>query len=77
MLSIKTEMELLLNILPSIDDDNQYALIASRIINLNENLKRESNLSAAKVGVTAPKDPVRIPKLGRTKSSFATHSLTH
>ena len=58
MLSPKTEIELLLNILPTIDDDNQYALIASRIINLNDELKRESNLSVAKVGV-GPRDPQR------------------
>ncbi len=72
MLSIKTEMDLLLNILPSIDDDNQYASIASRIINLNESLKRDEKLSLENVGDSL-RDPICCSNSNRTESCAASH----
>ena len=39
MVSIETEIELLLNILNTIEDDDEYASIARQILRLNEDLK--------------------------------------
>jgi len=36
---LEIEIELLLNILPTLDDDYQHSLLAKRIIELNEELK--------------------------------------
>jgi len=39
MVSIETEIELLLNILNTIEDDDEYASIARQILRFNEDLK--------------------------------------
>ena len=43
MLTIEQEIQLLQSILQTISDENEYAQIASKILELNENLKGKSN----------------------------------